>query len=69
MLAEQERIERRAVVQNALASQRMEGLEPDAKVIEDAEKWARGEMSITAHSSVRSDQISGNSTTSSILRR
>ena len=48
MIAEQEQIERHAVVQSALASQRMEGLEPDARVIEDAEKWARGEMAISA---------------------
>lgn len=48
MISEQEQIERRAVVQSALASQRIEGLEPDAKVIEDAEKWAHGEMTIAA---------------------
>jgi hypothetical protein len=46
MMAEHEQIARRAVVQNALASQRMEGLEPDAQVIEDAQKWAQGEKSI-----------------------
>ncbi len=46
MIAEQEQIERRAAVQNALANQRMEGLEPDAKVVEDAQKWARGEKTI-----------------------
>lgn len=48
MLAFEEQLERQAAVQNALASQRMEGLEPDAKVVEDAEKWARGEMTIQA---------------------
>lgn len=48
MISEQEKIERRAVMRSALASQRMEGLEPDAKVIEDSEKWARGEMTIAA---------------------
>lgn len=48
MIAEQEQVKRRAVVQSALASQRMEGLEPDAKVVEDAEKWACGEMTISA---------------------
>lgn len=47
MIAEQEQIERRAAVQNALASQRMEGLEPDPKVVEDAQKWARGEKTIS----------------------
>lgn len=46
MFPKQEQIERHTVVQSALASQRIEGLEPDAKVIEDAEKWARGEISI-----------------------
>jgi hypothetical protein len=48
MIAEQEQIERRAVVQSALGSQLIEGLEPDATVIEDAEKWVRGEMTIAA---------------------
>lgn len=48
MIAEQEQIERRAALKNALASQLIEGLEPDASVIEDAEKWARGEMTIAA---------------------
>jgi Antitoxin VbhA len=48
MIAEQEQIERRAVVQSALASQLIEGLEPDATVIEDAEKWMRGEITIAA---------------------
>lgn len=46
MLAFEEQIERQTAVQNALASQRMEGLEPDPRVVEDAEKWARGEMTI-----------------------
>jgi len=46
MIAEQEQIAHRALVQRALASQRMEGLEPDPKVVEDAQKWARGEKSI-----------------------
>jgi Antitoxin VbhA len=48
MIAEQEQIERRAALKNALASQLIEGLEPDATVIEDAEKWARGQMTIAA---------------------
>ncbi len=46
MLSEHEQIERQQTVQNALASQRIEGLEPDAIVIEDAEKWVRGEITI-----------------------
>jgi hypothetical protein len=46
MLSEQEQIERQQTVQNALASQRIEGMEPDAIVIEDAEKWVRGEITI-----------------------
>lgn len=33
MLAEPEQIERRTVMQNAFASQRIEGLKPDAKVM------------------------------------
>lgn len=44
-LAETERL---AVVQSALASQRIEGLEPDAQAVADAERWARGEMTIGA---------------------
>lgn len=48
MIAEQEQIERRAVVQSALGSQLIEGLRPHATVIEDAEKWARGGMTIAA---------------------
>lgn len=47
MIAEQEQAARRAVVQNALASQRMEGLEPEHQVLEDAQKWVRGEKSIS----------------------
>ena len=41
MIAEQEQTERRAVVQSALASQRIKGLEPDAQAVADAERWAR----------------------------
>jgi hypothetical protein len=48
MIAEQEQMERRACVQSALASQRIEGLEPDVQVIEDAQRWARGEITIMA---------------------
>jgi Antitoxin VbhA len=47
MMTEQEQIARCAVVQNALASQRMEGLEPEHQVQEDAQKWVRGEKSIS----------------------
>lgn len=46
MLAKQELIERRAVVENALASQQMEGLEPDNQAVQDAYKWAMGGLSI-----------------------
>lgn len=47
MIPEKEQIARRAAVQNALASQRMEGLEPEPQVQEDAQKWARGEKTIS----------------------
>lgn len=47
MITQQEQSARQAVVQNALASQRMEGLEPERQVLEDAQKWARGEKSIS----------------------
>lgn len=46
MIAEQEQMARRAVVQNALASQRLEGLEQEPQALEDAQKWASGEKSI-----------------------
>ena len=48
MLSKEEQIKRLVGLQSDLASQRMEGLEPDATVIEDAEKWARGEITIEA---------------------
>jgi len=48
MIAEQEQSERRAVVQSALASQRIEGLEPDPQAVADAQRWARGEMTLGA---------------------
>ena len=34
------------LVQSALASQRMAGLEPEAQLLEDAQKWTRGEKTI-----------------------
>ncbi|MEM4988461.1 hypothetical protein V8G57_13775 [Collimonas sp. H4R21] len=46
MISKREKIERHAIVRNALANQRIEGVEPDAQVIKDAEKWACGEISI-----------------------
>ena len=48
MLSKEKQIERSAIVRSALASQRIEGLEPDATVIEDAQRWARGEINIDA---------------------
>ena len=47
MIAEQEQRARHAAVQSALASQRMEGLEPASQVQEDAQKWVRGEKTIS----------------------
>ncbi|WMD18225.1 antitoxin VbhA family protein [Achromobacter seleniivolatilans] len=46
MIADREALARRAAVNSALASQRMEGLEPDAQVIKDAQLWASGEKSL-----------------------
>ena len=46
MIAEQAQTARIAVVQSALASQHMEGLEPEPQLLEDAQKWARGEKII-----------------------
>ena len=48
MIEKQEQIERHATLKSALASQLIEGLKPEATVIADAEKWARGEMTIAA---------------------
>ncbi len=44
MIAEQEKIERRAALRHALASQRLEGLEPGAAALKDAQRWAAGEI-------------------------
>ncbi|WAH66790.1 antitoxin VbhA family protein [Xanthomonas hortorum] len=46
MISKQDQLDRHIAVQSALGSQRIDGFEPDAKVVGDAEKWARGEMSI-----------------------
>ena len=48
MLSKEKQIESSAIVRSALASQRIEGLEADATVIEDAQRWARGEITIDA---------------------
>ena len=37
---------RQAAVANALANQRLEGLEPDAKVVLDLQRFAHGECEI-----------------------
>ena len=47
MIEEQEQVARLAAVQSALASQRMEGLEPERQVLEDAQKWVHGEKTIS----------------------
>jgi DNA invertase Pin-like site-specific DNA recombinase len=46
-VADVEVAERLAIVRNALASQRIEGLEPDVRAVVDAEKWAHGEIEIS----------------------
>jgi hypothetical protein len=45
-ITEQEKAERLATVRSSLASQRIEGLEPDGQAVADAEAWARGELSL-----------------------
>lgn len=47
-LSETERAERRQAVANAIASQRLEGLEPDAEVIRQLEAFAEGTLGIEA---------------------
>ncbi|PHV05367.1 hypothetical protein CSQ96_20970 [Janthinobacterium sp. BJB412] len=44
MIAEQERIERRSALLRALASQRLEGLEPGTAALRDAQRWVAGEI-------------------------
>ena len=46
MITKREQEERIEIMKNALASLRLEDLEPDAKTISDSEKWARGEIEI-----------------------
>ncbi|MGA7776975.1 MAG: antitoxin Xre/MbcA/ParS toxin-binding domain-containing protein [Paraburkholderia sp.] len=47
MLTERELAERRLTVSNAIATQRLEGLEVDPATIADLERWARGELELT----------------------
>jgi hypothetical protein len=48
MIAEREKIERLAVLRNAPpASQRMEGLAPDAIAVTDVERLARAEITLS----------------------
>lgn len=46
MISKREQKERKEIMLNALASERLEGLEPDAKAIADSERWGRGEVEI-----------------------
>lgn len=45
-LDEQELAARRAALDNAIATQRLEGLEPDAQTITDLERVVRGEIEV-----------------------
>jgi putative toxin-antitoxin system antitoxin component (TIGR02293 family) len=47
MLSEHELAGRRATVANAIATQRLEGLELDPDTVADLESWARGELELT----------------------
>lgn len=47
MLSEDEIKRRRFAAKNALASQRLEGLEPDPKVVEQVERYIIGELEIS----------------------
>lgn len=47
MLEEREIAARRAAVANAVATQRLEGLEPDPATIADLERAARGEIEVS----------------------
>ncbi|WP_273723801.1 antitoxin VbhA family protein [Bartonella sp. AU18XJBT] len=47
MLSEEEIKRRRFAAKNALASQRLEGLEPDPKVVAQVERYIIGELEIS----------------------
>jgi hypothetical protein len=46
MISKREQEERKEIMENALASERLGGLDPDAKTIADSEKWTRGEIEL-----------------------
>lgn len=46
MLNEKEIAARRAALNNAVATQRLEGLEPDTQTIADLERVVRGEINV-----------------------
>jgi hypothetical protein len=46
MITKREQEERLEVMQNALASLRLEGLDPGEEAIAESEKWTRGEVEI-----------------------
>ena len=46
MISERELAERRAAVANAVATQRLEGLEPDPRTVAELEQVAAGELDI-----------------------
>ncbi len=46
MISERELAERRAAIANAVATQRLEGLEPDPRTVAELEQVAAGEMDI-----------------------
>ena len=45
-ITEQELVKRNMALENAIASQRLEGLEPDAQTIEDLKCVVRGEFGV-----------------------
>lgn len=47
MLPEDELTKRHATVANAIANQRLEGLELDSETIADLQSWARGEIELS----------------------
>lgn len=65
MLSEQEMEKRRLAVQNALANQRLEGLEPDPEIVAEVEQgYVSGEISLAGiidryRQKVRRDQQGG----------
>jgi hypothetical protein len=57
MISKQEQMKRQKAMENALANQRLEGLEPDPQTIADSERWTRGEITIEEMIAIYIDRV------------